>query len=47
MGIAVQGDATGEKWRVTLRYRLASLTETIGHAPCKDRHGDRVGEGAR
>ncbi|MEY9996056.1 hypothetical protein ABIE67_008088 [Streptomyces sp. V4I8] len=47
MDIRVQGDATGEKWRATLRRRVASLTETTGRAPFKYRHGGRAGEGAR
>ncbi|WP_220096494.1 DUF6380 family protein [Streptomyces cyaneus] len=47
MDIPVQGDAAGEKWRATLRCLDASLTETIGRAPFKHRHGGRAGEGAR
>ncbi|MET9971704.1 DUF6380 family protein [Streptomyces sp. NPDC006356] len=47
MDIPAQGDATGEKWRATLRCRVASLTETTGRAPFNDRHGSRAGEGAR
>ncbi|MFD0002493.1 MULTISPECIES: DUF6380 family protein [unclassified Streptomyces] len=47
MDIPVQGDATGEKWRATLRCRAASLTETTGRAAFKHLHGGRAGEGAR
>ncbi|WP_328420885.1 DUF6380 family protein [Streptomyces sp. NBC_00443] len=47
MDIPVQGDVTGEKWRATLRCRVASLTETTGRAPFKHLHGGRPGEGAR
>ena len=47
MDIPVQGDATGEKRRATLRRRVASLTETTGRAAFKHRHVGRAGEGAR
>ncbi|WP_369174019.1 DUF6380 family protein [Streptomyces sp. R28] len=47
MDIAVQGDASGEKWQATLRCRAASLTETTGRAPFEHRHVGRTGEGAR
>ncbi|CAM5326251.1 hypothetical protein LZP81_28110 [Streptomyces parvulus] len=32
--------------RATLRWRSASLTETVGRTPFKH-HGDRTGKGAR
>ncbi|MFI7407816.1 DUF6380 family protein [Streptomyces sp. NPDC049627] len=47
MDIPVQGDATGEKRRATLRGLSASLTETTGRAAFKHRHDGRAGEGAR
>ncbi|MET9835345.1 DUF6380 family protein [Streptomyces sp. NPDC006385] len=48
MDIPVQGDATGEKRRATLRRPAASLTETTGRAAFTYRHGGlRAGEGAR
>ncbi|WP_244187783.1 DUF6380 family protein [Streptomyces regalis] len=47
MDIPVQGDATGEKRRATLRARVASLTETTGRAAFKHRLGGRAREGAR
>ncbi|WP_228044206.1 DUF6380 family protein [Streptomyces ferrugineus] len=47
MDIPVQGDATGEKRRATLRRRAASLTETTGRAAFKHRRGGRAGEGGR
>ncbi|WP_124437574.1 DUF6380 family protein [Streptomyces sp. NL15-2K] len=37
---------SGAKWRATLRWRAASLTETVGRAPFK-KHGRRAGEAAR
>ncbi|WP_223124629.1 DUF6380 family protein [Streptomyces sp. TRM68367] len=46
MDKTVQGDAVGEKWRATLRWRATSLTETVGRAPF-EQHGGRAGEGAR
>ncbi|MFE0258378.1 DUF6380 family protein [Streptomyces sp. NPDC059010] len=47
MDIPVQGDATGEKWRATLRCRAASLTETTGRPVFEHRYSGRAGEGAR
>ncbi|WP_373682232.1 DUF6380 family protein [Streptomyces sp. HG99] len=41
-----QGDSIGEKWRATLRCRVASQTATAGRAPL-DHHGAAAGEGAR
>ncbi|MER5214571.1 DUF6380 family protein [Streptomyces sp. NPDC002838] len=41
-----QSDVSGEKRRATLRWRAASLTETVGREPFKQ-HGRRAGEGAR
>lgn len=40
-----RGDGTGEERRATLRWRSASLTETVGRTPFKH-HGDRTGKGA-
>ncbi|WP_254395354.1 DUF6380 family protein [Streptomyces sp. AC512_CC834] len=37
--------STGARWRATLRWRSASLTETVGRTPFKHR-GDRTGKGA-
>ncbi|MEV5550466.1 DUF6380 family protein [Streptomyces sp. NPDC052309] len=42
----VRGGAAGEERRATLRWRAASLTETVGRTPFQQ-HGDRAGEGAR
>ncbi|MFV0132565.1 DUF6380 family protein [Streptomyces sp. HMX87] len=39
------GDAAGDERRATLRWRPASLTETVGRAPFN--HGHRTGKGAR
>jgi hypothetical protein len=41
----VTGDTAGDKRRATLRWRSASLTETVGRAPFT--HGRRAGEAAR
>ncbi|MFE1024064.1 DUF6380 family protein [Streptomyces sp. NPDC058818] len=38
-------DASGEERRATLRWRSASLTETVCRTPFKHR-GDRTGKGA-
>ncbi|MET9775500.1 DUF6380 family protein [Streptomyces sp. NPDC006367] len=43
---ADHGDGTGGERRATLRWRAASLTETVGRAAFTH-HGDRAGEGAR
>ncbi|MDT0608942.1 DUF6380 family protein [Streptomyces lancefieldiae] len=42
------GDADGGQRRATLRWRAASLTETVGGTPFKHHtdHGDRTGKGA-
>ncbi|MFJ7772106.1 DUF6380 family protein [Streptomyces sp. NPDC097107] len=39
------GDTSGEERRATLRWRSASLTETVCRTPFKHR-GDRTGKGA-
>ncbi|MER7054227.1 MULTISPECIES: DUF6380 family protein [unclassified Streptomyces] len=39
------GEACGHERRATLRWRSASLTETVGRTPFKHR-GDRTGKGA-
>ncbi|MEV6957763.1 DUF6380 family protein [Streptomyces sp. NPDC051207] len=41
----VTADPTGPERRATLRWRSASLTETVGRAPLA--HGRRAGEAAR
>ncbi|MDG9715971.1 DUF6380 family protein [Streptomyces sp. DH24] len=41
----VTAGPTGRKRRATLRWRSASLTETVGRAPFQ--HGRRAGEAAR
>ncbi|WP_395575942.1 DUF6380 family protein [Streptomyces sp. BK79] len=38
-------DTPGGERRATLRWRSASLTETVGRTPFKH-HGDRTGKGA-
>ncbi|WP_282088282.1 DUF6380 family protein [Streptomyces tendae] len=38
-------ETTGGRRRATLRWRSASLTETVGRTPFKHR-GDRTGRGA-
>ncbi|MFH8238265.1 DUF6380 family protein [Streptomyces sp. NPDC018321] len=38
-------EAAGEERRATLRWRAASLTETVCRTPFKH-HGDRTGKGA-
>ncbi|MFI9759357.1 DUF6380 family protein [Streptomyces sp. NPDC051963] len=43
MDKTVQGDATGEKWRATLRGRVASLTAMVCRAPFKYRGGHAGG----
>ncbi|WP_374199030.1 DUF6380 family protein [Streptomyces sp. GESEQ-35] len=45
MDKTVQGDAAGEKWRATLRCRVASLTAMVCRAPFK--HRGRAGGSAR
>ncbi|MEU0229144.1 DUF6380 family protein [Streptomyces sp. NPDC006284] len=40
-----RSDASGGERRATLRWRSASLTETVGRTPFKHR-GDRTGKGA-
>jgi hypothetical protein len=40
-----RGGTSGEARRATLRWRSASLTETVGCTPFKH-HGDRTGKGA-
>ncbi|MFR9800054.1 DUF6380 family protein [Streptomyces sp. MS06] len=42
----VHADAGCGERRATLRWRAASLTETVGCARCTD-HDRRTGEGAR
>ncbi len=44
-GAPAPGDAAGEKRRATLRWRAASLTETVGRA--RFNNGHRTREGAR
>jgi hypothetical protein len=38
-------ESTGTERRATLRWRSASLTETVSRTPFKH-HGDRTGKGA-
>ncbi len=40
-----EGDTAGGERRATLRWRAASLTETVCRTPFKH-HGDRTGKGA-
>ncbi|WP_254405567.1 DUF6380 family protein [Streptomyces sp. AC627_RSS907] len=47
-GTPARGDVTGGRRRATLRWRAASLTETVGRTPFEHdgHHGDRTGKGA-
>ncbi|MFI2411152.1 DUF6380 family protein [Streptomyces sp. NPDC018947] len=45
-GTPVRGHAAAGLWWATLRWRAASLTETVGRTAFTH-HGDRAGKGAR